>query len=372
MMEAHRTPRRAWAGALAAALALVGGCGTGAVVTPDRTTVAPSGAPPTAPATLGPVPWAQLPVTDADVRPPGSFPGAVYAGPMIPEPCASDEMQGAVMFSPGGRGTQGTVSLRDTSGSFCSVSAESVSGAVLGADGRTLDVTVVPTGARPVNPPVGPFPYEFRSTAPADPPLAPVMLVQWEGQYCGPAPATLRVGFEGTSVDLSVSGTPPPCAHDAGPNGPIVLGFVSDPSELGQPVPLDRGALSASVGLPPSMAPSATSFDFTVALTNTSGLPVSLAPCPGYAIGVSGKAHAGAPNPPGTVITGQVSENGLLNCPAAPATVLAHQRIVFDMRFVFAEAQPSIDGKTVVPDQAVTVVWEIAGVAAATGTLPVR
>ncbi|HTT87057.1 MAG TPA: hypothetical protein VMF60_06805 [Acidimicrobiales bacterium] len=367
-MDPHRAPRWGWVAALSVALVLVGGCGTSAV------TGGRAPAPPGRPATLGPVPWAQLPVTDADVRPPGSFPGAAYAGPLIPVSCGSGQLHGAVVLSRDAAGTQGAVSLWASSGvppASCSLPAESLSGAVLDAAGHVLDVTVAPTGAHPVNPPVGPFPYVVGRTSPTGPNSPPVMLVRWEGQYCGPAPVTLRIGFEGASVDLVVSGSPPPCAQHDQPNGPLVLGFVSDPGELGQPVPLDRGALSASLGLPRAMAPDASSFDFTVTLTDTASHPVSLAPCPGYAIGVSGKAYAGAPNPSGTIVAGQLTETGLLNCPAAPARLLAHQSIVFDMRFLFADAQPSTQGVTPVPHQNATVLWMIAGVAAATGTLGV-
>ncbi|HUI02613.1 MAG TPA: hypothetical protein VLZ77_03655 [Acidimicrobiales bacterium] len=367
-MDGHRAPWRATAGALGALVVLAGGCATAAV--PRGRAPAPGPSRPPAPATLGPVPWAPLAATEADVRPPGSFPGDVYADPLLPLPCRPGQVHGAVSLARRAGATQGAVSLWATPGSptaSCSVSATSVSGAVLDAVGRVLAVTVVPTGAHPVNPPVGPFPYALGAR-----PAAPVMLVRWEGPYCGPAPVTLRVAFEAASVDLSVSGPPPPCAPRRQPNGPLVLGFVSGPGDLGQPVPPDRGALSASVELGAPVAPDAPSLDFTVTLTDTASHPVSLAPCPGYAVGVSGKAYAGAPNPPGTVVTGRLTETGLLNCQAAPAQLLAHQRIVFDMRFVFADAQPPFQGMTVVPHQVATVVWMIAGVPAATATLQVR
>jgi hypothetical protein len=327
-----------------------------------------------APSVVGPVLWARLDVTEADVRAPAVYSGP-FNGPLIPVGCVEGQVTGSALLTPDAGGVIGAVSLWSpllaaNRAGECSLAPESRSGALLDASGAALPVVVVATGTRTTNPPTRPFPVTVGPRpAGSSVPDPPAMLLRWTGQYCGPPPSALRVVFDTVSVDLPLAGPPPGCVNGARPNGTILLGFASDPSDLGQPLPPDRSALVAALDLPASVPAAAPSIGFQVRLTNPTDSAVSLSPCPGYSIGVRGKAYAGPPNPPGLVVSGQVQESGLLNCAQAPASIEAHKSVVFDMEFTAADAAPSIAGMEVLPNQVLSVVWMIAGVPSASGSL---
>jgi hypothetical protein len=366
-------------------------CGTPGVVRPTERSPGPHFLETGRPAVgspSDPVPWAHLPITEADTPAPG-FPCMTCNEPMIPAGCAKGQVHGSVDFHRVPSGVEGTVTLWSTGteaaygSASCSLSGASTSGRLVAASGANVPVPVTPTGIDTVNPP-GSFPVIVGARGGAESGYGgpASLIVDWSGSYCGPTPAALDLDLvtdlsaefspapQTIPVRLPVSGPVPACVSANRQPSRVSVGFAGQAGQVGQPVPIDRRDLVPVIRAPESVHATTTpvSFPYEVTLNNPAATPVALQPCAGFILQVTGSVYAGAPNPPTEVLTVPVDARSRLNCGAAPKEIPAGGSVTFSMEFDSSDTGVG-GGFSVVPDQTVHLSWAIVGAPTATTTL---
>jgi hypothetical protein len=161
----------------------------------------------------------------------------------------------------------------------------------------------------------------------------------------GVVPEPLRVPVEAVCADAP--GEP---RFEAGP--------MHTAGEPHAPVPDDRAGLRVEIVVD-GPAPTSGPLDYRVRLSNPTGEPISLDPCPAYRTGLYRKDSRGE---------SYSGSGGRLNCDAAPDAVPAGGSVVFAMRHETTDPD-GIPGPVQV--EAMSLRWAIAGPPAASADVPV-
>jgi hypothetical protein len=139
----------------------------------------------------------------------------------------------------------------------------------------------------------------------------------WRGSWCGPqATAVLLTGGAGP-ITAPLTGPSPPC--DGRSHSDFVTGYAGQPDEALQFAPAAWSGLTATVSAPAVLhgtSLTSTLTGITVALHNTTGVPISLAPCPSYALTVTNAQGDG-----GSALN---TVSPAFPCPPKPRVVPAH------------------------------------------------
>lgn len=296
---------------------------------------------PTAPAPVAAVPHVAAP----------SLVVAVGPVPRLQRPCRSSEVSGQVRLTASPYGVLGVATL---SGAQCSFNIDIRTLTLLDAGGRSLGLAVraeqVPNPAANIRP----------DLAEADGNVA--VGFSWRGAWCGPAAARLRLtavtaGYwtptiGATVVEIPVVGPSPRCDSGARRSSYLVPGLVGWPNDAVLTPPPAWRALRASLGLPSGPVHTMVT-TYLVRLHNSGSSPVTLTPCPNYAVRTSGNLGAGG--------TGSGGTFGSLPCGQvlAPGGTLVLSLPV-DTQEVSYTSGP------------VQIAWAMAGVPTTAGTVRIR
>ncbi|HWC35876.1 MAG TPA: hypothetical protein VG650_13755 [Mycobacteriales bacterium] len=126
----------------------------------------------------------------------------------------------------------------------------------------------------------------------------------WRGSWCGAQAVYLRVGLSGGRLlRIPLPGGKPACTNNKS-HSVVIRGSFGAPGEAVQAAPSEWSSLSAKLHANPTVTGS-TLRGLSVTLTNRSPDPVSLDPCPHYAIEISSTHGAAVPDGhPGRTLAG--------------------------------------------------------------------
>jgi hypothetical protein len=198
----------------------------------------------------------------------------------------------------------------------------------------------------------------------------------WRGSWCGTAPKAVLVPMTdeadvspsaGPYGDLRVplSGPVPPCSGSSDsvlqPGVPGGFGggweLNSTPDAVQVPPP-DWSGLRAAITVPPTDGPGRPT-TWTLRLTNVTGSPIALSPCPEYGFAVTSVRTGGSED--------EAGPGGSLPCAQQPAVIAAHSSAVYALP---SQALGAAALKTPPAGAVVTVEVAIADVPTATATMP--
>lgn len=264
-------------------------------------------------------------------------------------PCRASDVRGWARLTASRYGVLGIVMLR---GTRCSLHVDPQTLTLLDTTGRSLGLAVL--AERVPNPAMSLFPGSAEARGNV------AVGFSWRGGWCGARAARARLtavaaGYPNAHagaavVEVPVVGSSPRCDPAALGSSYLVPGLVGGPGEAVITPPPAWAALRASLQLPADVA-GTTVTTYRVQIRNTGPTPVTLSPCPDYAVLVSGNVNG---------LLEETGGFGSLPCGRA----LAPRSVLLLSLHVNADVSytPGV----------VHLSWAMAGVPTATGTVRIR